>query len=79
MKKRVIILSKREPPVQNRGVETYDGLQLRLAHSLLCYLYVIHQSKLKLIVKVSYLVYFFLSQYLFKATPTAKHSLISVP
>ena len=59
MKKRVIILSKREPPVQNRGVETYDGLQLRLAHSLLCYLYVIHQSKLKLIVNVSYLVYFF--------------------
>ena len=61
MKKRVtgVILSKREPPVENGGVETYDGLQLHLAHSLLCYLYVIYQSKLKSIVKASCLVYFF--------------------
>ena len=47
------ILSKREPPVQNERIETYDGLYL--AHSLLLtsYLYVIHQSNLKLTVHLN--------------------------
>lgn len=31
------VLSKWEPPVQNERVKTYDGLQLYLAYSLLCY------------------------------------------